>query len=121
MSRAAKTDRHPGKVLARRKLDEVTRYAAAHYGFKTALVREMTRISRPRMVWILQDIERMFCANRERRVEPAYGTGLLLMQAFENIKARNGNGVPPPMKTQDKHGRIRYLATPPKGYLREAC
>jgi len=92
MSRAAKTDRHPGKVLARRKLDEVTRYAAAHYGFKTALVREMTRISRPRMVWILQDIERMFCANRERRVEPAYGTGLLLMQAYENIKARNENG-----------------------------
>lgn len=93
MSRTAKTDRHPGKVLARRKLDEVTRYAAAHYGFKTALVREMTRISRPRMVWILQDIERMFCANRERRVEPAYGTGLLLMQAYENIKARNGNGI----------------------------
>ena len=68
--------------------DTLYDYSQSHYGFAAALAKEMTRISKPKREWSRQHISTYFC-KKERRAEPSYGTGVLILEAFSNVRANN--------------------------------
>ena len=82
---------HQSEQLANEQITQIVDYMSTRHGFITRLAKEMTRISKPKRVWLNESISRMLTTNPKRRVQPAWGTGIMLMQAFENLKAREGN------------------------------
>lgn len=99
---------HPGTILAEREIGQIVTYCAKHYGFMTRIAEEMTRLSaalaaeeskrftkaiKPK-TWVRQEISILLTANKKRRVEPAYGTGKLLITAVNNLFRNGENPMP---------------------------
>ena len=90
------TKKYPGRKLSERIVKQITDYADRHAGFYARLADELTRLSNLRSVpetdrkeWSSESVSRIFTKNAERRVEVAWGTGLLIQKAFANCKQRD--------------------------------
>ena len=90
------TKKYPGRKLSERIVRDITDYADKHSGFYARLADELTRLSNLKSVpesdrkdWSSESVSRIFTKNAERRVEVAWGTGLLIQKAFASVKQRD--------------------------------
>ena len=101
------TKKYPGRKLSERIVRQITDYADKHAGFYARLADELTRLSNLKSVpesdrkdWSSESVSRIFTKNAARRVEVAWGTGLLLQKAFAKVKEQDDEDFA--LKTQAK-------------------
>ena len=78
-------------------VDIIVKHAAKNFGFYARLADEMTRLSKTsntkkadQRVWSRAHVACFFSPDKEKRHEPAWGTGILIQKAFDNLTKRNG-------------------------------
>lgn len=75
-----------GTARWERELRPILKQVKTH-GFVAELVRELNRISKPR-VWYRQQIDRYLHPDPAKRIEPLAGIGLVLIEAVRRMNER---------------------------------